>query len=282
MALSEHDLSASLMVELFGKLASEPDVVVERVASLFEIRDPNNSLEALRAEVQAGKMPVLVANYQSLADGPALSIVTSQLGIGFNLPVASSIDQGHQGELVRVVNFHMDPVLRVRNLVTVPIITASDVEKRAMIKDSNARAMGALRHTADNGRGFAMMPEASVEGGRKRGAEEIIGMVRPPNPSTFVRWLDIFAKQGQDPVILPIGIEGSYKVFNPDNYTFPEHVLQMLLGNAQPEKIATITLGRIIPFRKLRTGPLSDDFFMTRIAELLPESSRGAYRSSAK
>lgn len=258
----------------------EPEAVFARAVELFELRDPNNVLGTLREVIQHGKMPMLVANHQSLSDGIPLSIVTSQLPTGFNLPIAASIDEGQQGSLVQSVNSRFAPILAQRNLFMVPVVTEGDVEKREMSKRPTGLAK--LLKTATTGRGFAMFPEATVEGGRTNSDGKINGLVKPTHPSVFTDWVERFANHGADPVVSPVGIDGSYKVFNPVDNSFSDEVLRMLIGRQQPIKIASITLGPLIPYSEIEVGVHTDDFFMNRIASLLPPSARGAYSLSSK
>ncbi len=275
MNTSEGLKRAYLENDFDRKLMQEPEVVVARMGKLFEVRDPNNVLGTLRETIHNGQMPILVVNHQSLSDGPALSVITSQLQTDFNLPVAASLDEGQQGSLIQSVNSRVDPVLAQRNLFTVPIVTGGDVEKRGMKEGPTGLAK--LLKTAAIGRGFAMFPEASVEGGRTNGRGGINGLVKPPNPRTFTQWVERFAKQGADPVVVPVGINGGYNIFNPDSNSFPDSILRMLIGFEQTRTIGTITLGNLIAFSEVGTGVQTDDFFMTEIAKLLPESARGAY-----
>lgn len=278
---TENDFSQAYLENDFDRtLRREPATVVSRIADLFDLQDPNDAIGKMRTAIHAGKMPMIVVNHQSLADGPALSAITTQLKIGFNLPVAASIDVGLQGMLVQSVNSCIDPVLAQRNLFTVPIITGGDVEKREMVKGSTG--LSELLKTAHSGRGFAMFPEATVTGGRTNGNGEINGLVKPSNPNVFTKWVERFAKQGADPVVLPVGIDGSYKIFDPNTYSFPNYILRMLVGYDQPKKIGTITLGNLIPFSEIGVGEQTDDFFMERIARLLPQHAHGAYRSEVK
>lgn len=283
MTMTEGDLRHPLEAQLFDKLIKEPDDVVARIASLFEIRDPNNSLEALRAAIQVGKMPILVSNHQSHADVIPASTITSQLETAFNLPVAASIEGGQQGDFVRDINVLIAPVLARHNLFTLPIVTRRDEEIREMEKAPNADVFRRLSNSGTNGGGFAMFPEASVKGGRTIGSGKINGLIRHPNPEQrdFSRWLRNFVRKGKDPVILPIGIDGSYKIFSPDTNSFSHEVMEMILGLADSRAIATVTLGDLIPFKDVGV-PQADSFFMEKIATLLPPIARGAYSLTSK
>jgi len=241
------------------------------------VADPGHVLNAVNSAIKEGKMPFLVANHQSLADGVALSTLTSQLGIGFNVPVAASIDEGQQGILIQAVNEYVNPVLARRNLFTFPIVTDGDVEKRGMAKRANGQGLSQLLNTALEGRGFAMFPEATVSGGRTNEHGGIYGLMVPPSPRTFTRWVEKFARHGKYPFVVPVGIDGSYKVFNPDTNTFPGKILPMLIGNKPIVKMGTVAVGGIIPFDDIGTGKETDDFFMEKISKLLPPSARGAY-----
>jgi len=262
----------SALAQLFS---TRPETVVARTAELFELRDPNFSLDLLRKVISDGDMPVLVANHQSLVDGPALSIITSQLNLVFNLPVAASLDEGLQGASIQAMNSQIYPVLELRNLHMVPIVTERDVTTRNMVRKSTG--LPELLRTAREKRGFAMFPEATVQGGRTNGEGMRNGLVRPPNPNAFSHWMNRFANHGASPVIFPVAIDRSFNVFDPDSNTFPQDALRMLVNYEQPRKIAAITLGDPIPFGKIEAGLQTDDFFMERIANLLPQHARGVY-----
>ncbi len=278
---TEDDFAQAYLENDFDRaLRTEPETMVLRMIELLELNDPNDAIREMNSAIQDGKMPLIVVNHQSLADGPALTAITSQLDAGFNLPVAASIDIGLQGKYIQSVNSRLDPILAQRNLFTVPIITGGDVEKREMVKGTTG--LPKLVKTAQSGRGFAMFPEASVQGGRHNDGGGINGLVRPTHPSAFTGWVERFANQGADPVVLPVGIDGSYKIFDPVSNSFPSSILRMLIGYEKLRKVGTITLGKLIPFDEVKSAGGSDDFFMEKIAALLPEASRGVYPIPSK
>ena len=275
MPRTEAESGKDLMLELLRKLDIDSKEAVDRMASLITVQDPNNVIGQMRSAIHAGKLPMIVVNHQSLADGPALTAITSQLDKRFNLPVAASIDGGLQGNLIQIVNSYLYPVMAQRNLVSIPIISKGDVDKRNMAKGSTG--LFTLMKTVRNGYGFAMFPEGTVQGGRSNAEGVINGLVTPSNPTAFTQMVMKFKEQGADPVVLPVGIDGSYKIFDPVENTFPNDILRMLIGYDKPRKIATITLGDLIPFSEVAVSGGSDDFFMEHIARLLPEPARGAY-----
>src|SRR3990167_7993854 len=131
-----------LNAEFLDRLVKNPNEIIANIAVLFDVRDPNGYLEQLRVEIANGKIPVLVANHQSLSDGIALSTVTAQLPKPFRLPISASIEKGQQGDVVQLLLEFMGPALERRNLIMLPLVTDADVKKRSMSRTPNKVNLG--------------------------------------------------------------------------------------------------------------------------------------------
>ncbi|MDE2589961.1 MAG: hypothetical protein KGL95_09900, partial [Patescibacteria group bacterium] len=126
---------------------------------------------------------------------------------------------------------------------------------------------------------FVWLPEGTVKSSRRDEQGNKFGMQKPPKE--FETAMRLLLRSGREIVFLPVGISGSDSILGPDSRKPSAKALRRL---ATPPPLlrpmAKVTVGE--PFVLSRETKPKDtdvrDYIMQRIAPLVPEEIRGAYR----
>ena len=253
---------------------------VDRVSELFEIVDPEENIGKLKLLTQNKKkiIPVIIGSHQSISDGIGYSEITKQFdGMIFRMPLSDSISGGEQGADLAELFGNAGEGLTQRGIEPVEVRTEGDVLRREMDEKLNLEAMAKLTSLARQGMGLLVWPEGSVEGGRKAkaGAEHDPKL---PNPKIvteglFQRWI----KRGYEPVVLLCAVDGSWRIFDPDEGRIPDEAGLRFLQDGVPEPLAQIYVGEIIRVDEIKNFP--NDYSYMNLIGLLLHDSRAAHAS---
>lgn len=265
------------------------DVATGRIESLIALNPlPSGLVEKYSQLVRDGSKPILCGDHESHSDGFALALAIENLQEiqpikGFVLPVASSFVNGSQNKwLARAYSLTRGSLAR-RGLHTVPYTRDVDVKNYEAIKDS--RELREWVRLVGEGYSFAILPEASVQGGRHATDNSIddINGIKEIEDDNILSFYDLLTRHGRSAFFLPIGIHGTYRIMSPNNYRPHSSVYPTLLGLSS-RKIAEVSVGMPITVDNLGTDwrnnkRVFNRFIMGRVAQLIPEHARGIYRN---
>lgn len=276
------------------------------VSSVERLAKVQPSSEGFKGEfcqlLSRGLRPIIVSNHQSHADGfimckvvEMLRKLTSERGLSadlrFVMPVAASMVSGHQNKILqRVYHLTYEAMLR-KGIMCLPYTRRVD-EARYGLK-SNSSEVKRMRETiANGGCGLIVFPEASVAGGRyitEGGGRKTRGMIEIADDALTMPYR-LMRHSQQEGFFLPVGIDGSHRIFSPDTYA-PKTWLAYLTFLGVGLHLASVRIGRPITAQELQSN-LGDNwlmvrgelnrFVMGRVATLVPEHARGVYRAGVE
>lgn len=258
-----------------------------------------------------GMVPEIVVGHFSHLDHVVIShfcqslldLATSQ-GLGNNLngfveTLALSVPQGQQSKFMQRMYSKMEEYANARGVEFIPITRNVDMERYGMPKVvSEARPL--VTKLRQKGVGLLVSPGGSVQPGRHpKGAsrDQIFGLQEIKDESILSSF-DLMERSGkrfdQQPYFLPVAVNRTYKVFNPDNLLpTPEGLISLydklswffsLVGFKRIEITITPANPQTTEDLKSRFGsewrkyPKEvTDFLMTEVARNLSPNARGYY-----
>lgn len=244
----------------------------------------------LAAIGETDTVPIIISNHQSHTDGIPLSVVADTLThlgnrarppdqplLGFVLPVAASLETGHQSRFLAQGLEQIQPQLRKRQLITLSYTRQKD-RQRYGIQSSNISFMRNLIRGLKNGYGLALLPEASVEGGR-RGLNGIHGM-QEFSGVDFGQVFEILGRLGKKALFIPIGIDGGYNVVDPNTNKLTARFIRAL-ATPLDFSFIDVNIGMPVSGDTLldRDQKNISHLLAERVAALVPEQARGVYKS---
>lgn len=275
-------------------IASAGKFLTEGVLRLTYINIADERLERQVSDLmREGQRPILYSNHQSHADGVILARIATYIGSlpaealdreptvkGFVLPVASSLVLGYQGKvaqtLYRLIAYDLE---KRRNIVCLPYTRKVDEVKFGL--KSNIGEVANIRKMIRSGYSLVVLPEATVAGGRKLPSGKIKGMQEVDDVAKFYR----LAKAEHELFFLPIGIDGSHKIFSPDIY-LPSRQAILTMMRLSSEIVTTANIGLPITVEQLerrlgvewlnRRCELGN-LLMQEVARLVPPHAGGFY-----
>lgn len=284
-------------------LSERPKEFLDRTANLFElVGDSEKHLEAFISQIAEGHTPEIFSNHQSLAEGVFWPALTSRIVEeinnreskkkfkGFYIPTAASLRSGDQADVIKTFFDILDPEFRERGLFTVDVIRDEDKDKYGL-RGSNRFAMRKLLSSGKRNKGIIIYPEGKVEGGRRGENGEIKGMQEVREAATFAQFVNESITRSRDISLLPVGIHGSYRILDPNDYSnplkiIPREVMQMVIGQKELRPVAQVSIGAPLTKSSLENimqeplnhmDPAHTRFLMSHVARLLPHEARGIY-----
>lgn len=244
--------------ELSNK-SSEINRTVDYLFDGFNLSFDDKNLNLFADAINCGATPIIVSNHQSLIDGIAITKVVDQINQrvdqskfnGFYLPYAVSLATGDQNpELVEYFSRIKDRCNQ-RNLFLIPVVRKKDCEKYGIDKKSSTyidshKSLKKILSLNIDKYGLAIFPEGTTQGGRLNQLGKFFGIF-PSDPSNAIDSLiPRFINSETDFCILPIGINGSCRLFSPDNY-------KLNLINSKIE----VNVGDLMEPRSFKSDPRS-------------------------
>lgn len=284
-------------------LKEDPAKFLDRTAGLFELVDNSErNLDTFISHIVEGHTPEIFSNHQSLGEGvfwPALtSRIVEEVNArgrtrkfkGFYIPTAASLRSGDQGEIFKTLFGMLNPEFRKRGLFTVDVIRDKDKDSYG-IRGTNRFAMRRLLTSGKRNKGIVIYPEGEVEGGRLGEDGRIKGMQEVREATTFAQFVNESIIKSPDIALLPIGIHGSYRILDPNDYSnpltiIPRDIIQMIIGQKEVVPVAQVSIGTPLTKSSLENimqeplnhhEPAHIQFLMGQVARLLPIEARGAY-----
>ncbi|MEK7070665.1 MAG: hypothetical protein AAB966_02560 [Patescibacteria group bacterium] len=270
----------SLYQQFLDEIFKNPNAIVERSSKLYDVKDPHHSIPRLgRLIITHKKIPVVYLSHQSHADALVVGRITDKLRRasrmngqdnlrGLYLPMASSVVTGDQSPEVADLYRLFTPVLEEKGLYLKSVIREQD-RKRYDHQGQSHQAMKELLEAPNQGFGIAIFPEGTVEGGRTT-LDEVNGL-QPIQENTLMH--RFIRKYPDRVVLLPVAIDGGYKIVDPNTYRPTEEAMRQVLegDSSQIQPIATATIGDLVSVSERNIEECTDStFLMGRLAELLP------------
>ncbi|MDO8583086.1 MAG: hypothetical protein Q7R51_00975 [bacterium] len=237
-----------------------------------------------------GFLPIIVSSHTSHLDGLPLSVVAKILTDmtnlisgehrlkGFTVPIAASMETGNQGSIVKKATEHIKKIMAQQyNLQTMPYVRAKD-EKQYDIPRDRHKFLRDLTEQVRNGYGLALFPEATMQGGRTKrrifGRTERFGM----QEFKYMEAIAAIAKRtGKEPLYIPIGIDGGFRLESPDNNRPTlAYLREIFLTQPAQTKLVNARVGLPITQKEIGSADIND-FLGKTVAGLLPEKARGVY-----
>ncbi len=279
---------------------------IDHVEELFALDFPLEYLDQTAELVAEGRRIMLVANHQSHADvfplGLAAYALTERINLalarvapmdssfyGFVGPKAASVETGGQGSLIAEFFDQIEPWLLEHKLDLISIVRGKYEKDESRTIKELARITKKVR---SGQYGLAILPEGTVEGGRlaRREPPRRHGIVES-EPGLMSTMVLKSLNRGMDVVVVPLGLDGGYRVFSP-NYKLPNVVTVGALGKnmvgGRPWSVAKAVMGEPFLASSLNLPGGQIDIanmhmevnrqVMGMVSTLLPERARGVFR----
>lgn len=279
------------------------EYIVSRVESLAKIQHPSQGFaDEIYQLLSEGHRPIIISNHQSHADGFIMrkvvrilrEISAGQGGQprleGCVMPVASSMVSGHQNKVLQLVYHLTRGAMLRKGIICMPYTRPADEVKYGLRQ--NFGEVKRMRRVINNNPvlGLVDFPEARVEGGRciEGGwPDQIKGMIELEDNALVDPYRML--NGAKEPFFLPVGIDGSHRIFSPDTYA-PKTWQAYLTFLGAGLHLASVRIGSPITTQELRSnlgsnwltaGGKLNRFVMGRVANLVSESARGVYKEQA-
>lgn len=177
--------------------------------------------ELYKNSLSQGYYPILYSNHQSHADvlvhtslADSFTYLTNianpdQKFPGFYLPYATSVGTGDQGTFLSEFLKQFEPSINDRSLYLLPYTRQKDSIQYGT-QTNNVTFLRSLVQVIRQGYGLSLLPEASVQGGRKNPQTGTIYGMQPFTGVDFEQIIKILDREGKKPVFIAIGIHGTY------------------------------------------------------------------------
>jgi len=272
--------------------------------SLMKFEDPSNHLQELSKRIQEGALPIIVSNHDHHANVAGMMGIVRRLTARpnkFNFPVAFSMFNGDQGQEIQKNANGMKPILEKSGMPFIPVLRPkdikeyygegkkSDAQKEIDIKESNRNLFKMLKEIKDD-TGVILFPEGTIQGGRKDDSGNKFGMQKVDN-DLLATVIEMAIKNRRVPVILPVGMVNTDRIVEPGE-TSPTLRAKLAFGTQIAvgrigihPTVAGVRIGNLITQEDFQKNGIDfgdkenvTSFVMRRIAELVPEEARGAYK----
>lgn len=260
---------------------------VDYLFDSFNLNFDSKNINFFINAINCGATPIIVSNHQSLIDGIAIAKVVDQINNrvnsdkinGFYLPYAVSITTGDQNlEVVKYFS-NIENRCRQRNLFLIPVIRKKDKEKynideKSPLYINSQKSLRKILSLTKDKYGLAIFPEGTTQGGRIDHLGKFFGLFPSDVDSAIDSLIPHFIKSETDFCVLPIGINGSCRLFSPDTY-------QIQPINSKIE----INIGDIMEPRSFKDNPKSSsNIVLKNIATnlLQPEYVGANFKNSSR
>lgn len=281
--------------------------MMDRTTKELYLKSGYENITLLEAPLKAGKNLLIVYSHQSLGDGgPALD-VADEVGDRhpeyvkkFRYILSKTIGNGKQGESTRNYSYARGRFLRKHHAKALEVASTKDESERDTFQGfGDTRAV--MEAVKEPGVAVMLHIEANMNGGRINEATgEINGMGHmDANARAIVmKLLGIKPKTGErgkhrTPIVfLPVGIDGSHKLYSPDTRAITREGWEIILQeevasflrdpNSFPQPVGTIRVEK--PFTDDEILDSSDPIaeIELRVAKALPPHARGIFKDALR
>lgn len=277
--------------------------MMDRTTKELYLKSGYENIALLEDSLKAGKNLVIVYSHQSLGDGgPALDVADE---VGNRFPeyvkkfryiLSKTIGNGKQGESTRNYSSGRNRFFRKHNAKALEVASSRDESERETLQGfGDTRAV--MEAIKEPGVAVMLHIEANMNGGRiNEVTGEINGMghMDANVRAIMMKLLGIKPKTGErvkhrtSVVFLPVGVDGSYKLYSPDTrdvtgegwgIILQEEVASFLRDpNSFPQPVGTIRVEK--PFTDDEILDCSDPIaeIELRVAKAVPPHARGIFK----
>lgn len=295
--LKETQLESINNPDVQNEFDKKINYIFSNLPNLIEDNISDKLLVEIGNSIKEKRLAVFVGTHQGYIESEVWALISKRLSAlnpefnGLYLPYSEPATNSNVGKfLEKRKDYYTD-----NKLFLLPVVRDTDEtsEKYSQYITPEMRArsrasMSKMAHASREQFAIIALPEGSIKSGRINiETGEIFGMQKPSD-KTFLDL--IFKKKTEDKVkinrlinntdIIPIGIDGSYKVLSSDNYKFSEKI-SLWINNQ--EKIVTVNAKEIIPannFSVLLSEGINviEHLMRDKVAPLQSPVARGIYR----
>jgi 1-acyl-sn-glycerol-3-phosphate acyltransferase len=268
---------------------------VRKIIGFTTYEYPSEYTQKIQEAAQKGPIIVTI-NHTSHTDFAVAAVITADITHkankvlstdkkieGFVMPLALSLAIGKQGKLLSMLYNELLPLLA--DFGVEPILTPTEndliqgrITKVEYEKARRKFAKEMLTAVGHKKKSILIAPEGRVEGGRIDEKTGKIKGLQEFRKGSIHQTLRTATSQYDNATIIPIGISGGYKVYDPQGKRLTSEALRVGLGLSF-QSLMSVKIGEPIVFSKNEIQSLDSDFLdlqMGRgIAKLLPHEERG-------
>lgn len=259
----------------------------DRITKASHLTWPEGFDQSFIDSISDNYIPILYSNHQSWYDGLPVALIATKLMElsrqtqynidGFLLPIAASLEEGNQGQVLQRMYQITFEYLKRRSVEMIPVVREKDRVVHG-IDRSNIAFLKQLMKGVKSGKGIATFPEGSVQGGRKNGDGSVKGM-QFFTENVLETMDSLLKKLGKKALFIPAGISRSYDVLDPDTKKPTVEALVALYHLRSPN-IVSINIGDPIKTDDIQgfTTEELNRYFGKKVASLLPFEERGVFK----
>lgn len=270
----------------------------ERIADSTSVKFERGYLERYMELRREGYFPVDISNHTAQQDADSMALVTDSqvkleesLGMpkdkrlkGFHLPLALTLDTGNHGPTIQAI-YRIDHDLLIAHHLT-PLLLARKVDvNEGNVKPNLIEFYKAMSDGFGDGISIAVFAGGNTFGGKKGANSKINGMHAFERDS-MRSIVSAAQRAGRKTMIVPIGLEGGFRIQVPETKLPSRWALRIGLGFSD-RSLTHVRVGLPLPTNQGELGELisardwvgANTFVERHIAGLLPPSHRGIHRN---
>jgi hypothetical protein len=280
-----------------------------RVYDSIHVDFVNGAGREIIQRVKRGKLLIAYADHESHYDGRALAKATHILMDsansvlepedryqGFVLPKATTIDTGHQDStLQKYSEESMKRNMAQDDYVVTEDYTREKDQKLHHLPSNKIAFLRNMKKHIRSGFGIAVLPEATVQGGRNVNRGKIkpwisINGMQPLEEPTMDLMVRLVRNEGYEPILVPIGIYNTFRIFSPDTLRPPTSTILRAALPFLPKDLVKIKVGLPMSINEIESSlesqgiPLNANslnaFLGREVSNLIPGRARGLYRQN--
>lgn len=280
------------------EIENKVNYVFSNLPDLIEDNISDKLLVKIGKSISEKRLVIFVGPHQGYLESEIWALISGRLSDlcpdfnGLYLPYSEPASKSNVDKLLTLRKDYYSQ----KKLHILPVVRESDKNseqyRNAITPEMESRSnlsMAKMASARRNNCAIIALPEGSIKAGRiDPNTGQIFGM-QSPKEKTF---LDLIFTKKEDSInrlishtdIVPIGIDGSYKVLSSDNYQFSEQIPIWLKNK---EKVVTINAKEIIHADKFSSlvgsGKNVVEIIMRdKVAPLLSPLAQGIYRNNKR
>lgn len=191
---------------------------------------------------------------------------------GFNMIIAVSLTTGHQNKDLKDYYKIIKELSSEKGIEFIPIVRPKDKEKYGISDVLNFKNLRKAYNSYKDNYVLIEFPEGTVMGGRVNLDTGIPYGVQKTNDSNMIDYcISKYSKKGINFGVLPVAIDGTYKIYPPDTYKImiPSEKIKVTAGNLLGSE----------DFISLDDNIRPSDLIMKKILSYISKESQGEFYS---
>jgi hypothetical protein len=189
---------------------------------------------------------------------------------GFNMIIAYSLTTGHQNQDLKNYYKIIEELGLEKGIEFIPIVRPKDKYKYEISDVLNFKNLRKACHSYKDNYVLIEFPEGTVKGGRINLETGLPYGVQKTNDSNMIDYcIGKYLKKDIEFGVLPVAIDGTYKIYSPDTYKFtaPKEKIRVTVENLMEPK----------DFINLDSNTRPSDLIMLRILPDLSKEIQGTH-----